>query len=161
VKKIGLDRVALQVQEAQDSAGMAFLLSQRFHHATTDAARSELVTKAGEEARKALDASRDALESLQNEGAVLADRVGSRLRHEPNLLADLAALDTPDVRALLAGLEALLPVAERVDASRGRAGESVVGGSAGFDVAEDLAQMIARLSLEIHGPASTVTGGRE
>jgi hypothetical protein len=71
------------------------------------------------------------------------------------------ALDTPDVRQLLAGLEALLPIAERVDAARGRAGAEVVGGSAGFDLAEDLVQLIARISLEVHGPGAAVTGARE
>lgn len=71
------------------------------------------------------------------------------------------ALDTPDVRQLLAGLEALLPVAERVDAARGRAGEVVIGGSAGLDLAEDMAQLIARISLEVHGPGEAVTGARE
>lgn len=70
-------------------------------------------------------------------------------------------LDTPDARELLAGLERLLPVAERLDASRGRSFGEVIGGSAGCDVAEDLAQLIARLSLEIHGPSGSVTEARE
>ena len=70
-------------------------------------------------------------------------------------------LDTPDVRALAAGLRELLPIAERIDAARGRALAEVVGGSAGLDLAEDLAQMVARLELEAFGPAASVTGGRE
>ena len=108
-------------------------------------------------AKEARENSRAIVRGLQALGALESDQAAAALAHP----IPFHALDTPDVRALLAGLEALLPVAERVDASRGRAGEAVIGGSAGFDVAEDLALMIARLSLEIHGPALTVTGGRE
>lgn len=64
-------------------------------------------------------------------------------------------------RALAAGLRELMPLAERIDAARGRALPEVVGGSAGLDLAEDLAQMVARLELEAYGPAAAVTGGRE
>ena len=108
-------------------------------------------------AKEARESARAIVGGLQALGAHEDKQAAAALSHP----IPFHALDTPDVRQLLAGLEALLPVAERVDASRGRAGESVIGGSAGFDVAEDLAQMIARLSLEIHGPALTVTGGRE
>ena len=73
----------------------------------------------------------------------------------------LRQLDTPDTRTLLAGVEALLPIAERIDAARGRALDRPVAGSAGLDLAEELAQLAARLQLEIHGPGERVTGGRE
>ena len=68
----------------------------------------------------------------------------------------LDKLDTPDVRALRDGLRALLPIAERVDASRGRALPPSMdvppGASRGHDVADSLAMFVARLDMEIKGP---------
>ena len=106
---------------------------------------------------EATENARAIVRGLQALGACESDQAAAALSHP----IPFHALDTPDVRDLLTGLERLLPVAERVDAARGRAGESVIGGSAGFDVAEDLAQMIARLSLEVFGPSEAVTKGRE
>lgn len=121
------------------------------------AARSAHSVEGEALANEATENARAIVRGLQALGACESDQAAAALSHP----IPFHALDTPDVRALLAGLEALLPVAERVDASRGRAGESVIGGSAGFDVAEDLAQMIARLSLEVFGPGEAVTGARE
>lgn len=73
----------------------------------------------------------------------------------------LHQLDTPDARALLAGLEELLPIAERVDARRGRTIRRKNGQAEGGDVAAYLNQLRHRLMLEIHGPGERVTGGRE
>lgn len=73
----------------------------------------------------------------------------------------LHQLDTPDARALLAGIEELLPIAERIDAARGRALERPVAGARGLDLAEALNQLRHRLRLEIHGPGAAITGGRE
>lgn len=141
-----LDRLQTHAIAALRAAQQAELMARRAGAGTVEA----LADEAAENARAIVG-------SLQALGAHEDKQAAAALAHP----IPFHALDTPEVRQLLAGLEALLPVAERVDVSRGRAGESVIGGSAGFDVAEDLAQLIARLSLEIHGPASTVTGGRE
>ncbi|MBB6054114.1 hypothetical protein [Armatimonas rosea] len=108
-------------------------------------------------AKEARENSRAVVRGLQTLGACESDQAAAALAHP----IPFHALDTPDVRQLLAGLEALLPVAERVDAARGRACAEVIGGSAGLDLAEDLVQLIARISLEIHGPGTEHTGGRE
>ncbi|WP_395089404.1 hypothetical protein [Armatimonas sp.] len=98
-------------------------------------------------AKEARENARAIVRGLQALGACESDQAAAALSHP----IPFHALDTPDVRALLAGLEKLLPVAERVDAARGRSLGSVIGGSAGCDVAEDLSLLIARLSLEAHG----------
>lgn len=148
---ISLDLVAAQVQEAQDAAGFAWQLSQRYFHATTDDARSELVTKAGQEARKALDASRDALEALQDAGAVLADRVA---KPASNPLAELARVENSrgEALALLDALCHALPLADALDQKRG---------DTGGDWEERIAELQSALKLELFGPGDRVTGGRE
>lgn len=114
--------------------------------------------RAAEELGTIRDAARRAAEELTKVCAALAvDRAPVDLSGA----VPFHQLDTPDVRALAAGLRELLPLAERIDAARGRALAEVVGGSAGLDLAEDLAQMVARLELEAYGPAASVTGGRE
>ncbi len=160
---ISLDLVAAQVQEAQDAAGFAWQLSQRYFRATTDDARAELVTKAGQEARKALDASREALETLQNAGAVLPDRAGSRPKQEPNPLAELARVENSrsEALALLDALRHALPLAEALDAKRGDVIDEPIGGSAGLVWGDRLVQAVCGLELELFGPSEAVTKGRE
>ena len=157
---INLDLVAAQVQEAQDSAGFAWQLSQRFHHATTDEARSELVTKASAEAKKATHAAREALETLQNAGAVLADRVA---KPASNPLAELARVENSrsEALALLDALRHALTLAEALDAKRGDVLPEPVGGYRGLVWGEDLVQLKSKLELELFGPSEMVTGSRE
>ena len=82
------------------------------------------------------------------------------LSSTPQPVEDLEALkglDTPAARELLSALESLLPLAERVDAQRGR----VVAEDApvepdetrGTDLAEALATIVLVLRLEVLGPA--------
>ena len=64
----------------------------------------------------------------------------------------LHLLDTPDTRELLERLQAALPVAERIDAARGRSLDKAFPGDAkGLDLADALASLIARLTTEVHG----------
>jgi hypothetical protein len=64
-------------------------------------------------------------------------------------------LDSPDVRALLTALEAAQVIAERVDASRGRAVAFDVplspGESRGTDLAEVISSLCYRLRDEVGG----------
>lgn len=148
-------RALAHLQVITRAAGNAWAAADRAGFVEDAAARGALIAECATEAKLALreaDAARNALASM---GAT------------PPPPLDLATaipldqLDTEDTRALLVGLGALLPIAERIDAARGRSLPEPVGGSAGVDLAEDLAQMIARLELEIYGPAASVTGGRE
>lgn len=158
-----LDWIAALVQQAQEGAGRAFLLLQRFPIATTEEARRDLALGAKEQAKNALDATGMALEALQGAGARLPDRKGSRPRPEPNPLAEMARAERsrPEALALLDALRTAFASAEALDLARGRSLEAPIAGSAGCDLAEDLAQLIARLELELYGPAQSVTGGRE
>lgn len=103
----------------------------------------------------ALDSLRQARGALREAGAT--PPVGAR----PPQPLPLHQLDTADTRALLAGVEALLPIAERIDAARGRAMEKPIAGRRGLDLAATVGELAARLRLEIHGPGERVTGGRE
>lgn len=68
-------------------------------------------------------------------------------------LRTLAALDTPEARELLAGLQSLLPLAEEVDAQRGRvAPPALPGEPTGTDYAESVAGLALRLLREVEGP---------
>ena len=157
---INLDLVAAQVQEAQDSAGFAWQLSQRFHHASSDEARSELVTKASAEAKKATHAAREALETLQNAGAVLADRVA---KPASNPLAELSRVENSrsEALALLDALRHALALAEALDAKRGDVLDEPVGGYRGLVWGDRLIQAVCGLELELYGPSEAVTKGRE
>ena len=64
----------------------------------------------------------------------------------------LHLLDTPDTRELLERLQAALPVAERIDAARGRSlNEAFPGDAKGLDLGDALAALIARMTTEVHG----------
>ena len=69
-------------------------------------------------------------------------------------LADLLALEgaRSDLLALAAGLRVLLPLAEKIDAARGRSLPDPVAGSCGLDLAEDLVQLLAQVELDLYGP---------
>lgn len=128
------------------------VLASRLHRAMRAARLAQLYGSQGDatgaelEARKAGDETQAALKTVLDRGGKV-----DTLPEPQDDLSVLMVLDSPNSRELLAGLKALLPVAERVDAERGRSLDEVVGGSAGLDLAEDLAQMIARISMEIHG----------
>ena len=139
-----LTRAATHAHAALKAAGLTAVMAKREGAAQTIPW-----------AESARESARAALGELLAAGAEVPDQAP-----DPAPIP-LHQLDTPDVRALAAGLRELLPIAERIDAARGRALPEVVGGSAGLDLAEDLAQMVARLELEAYGPAASVTGGRE
>lgn len=66
----------------------------------------------------------------------------------------LDALNTPDVRALLDAVRALVPLAERVDQARGRwYPDAPPTDTKGTDLAETLHQLACRLHLEAFGPS--------
>lgn len=116
------------------------------------------VAEADERLMLALGSLRGARGVLTDAGAAPTEAATSATRREP---VPLDRLDTPDVRALLTALEALLPVAERIDAHRGRSVGRVVGMTAGTDVAYRLGALVAGLRLDLFGPSDAVTGGRE
>jgi hypothetical protein len=145
---------ALDKLQTHATAGLdAALFSQGFHRRAMGHAGGQ----GYEMAKLATENLRAVVGILQDLGAHEDQQAKASLSNPiPFLL-----LDTPDVRELLSGLQSLLPVAERIDAARGRSLEAPVGGSLGCDLAEDLAQLIARLELELYGPSERVTGGRE
>ena len=148
-------RALAHIQIIIGATGQAWAAADRAGSVEDAAARRALLSECATEAKVAkqeADAAREALESLGGAPPPPLDL---------EVAIPLDQLDTPDTRALLIGLGALLPIAERIDAARGRSLPEPVGGSAGIDLAEDLAQLIARLELEIYGPSERVTGGRE
>ena len=93
----------------------------------------------------AVDAARSAVGALQQLGATF-----------PNMPAPvpipLHLLDTPDTRELLERLQAALPIAERIDAARGRSlDEAFPGDAKGLDLGDAVAALIARMTTEVHG----------
>jgi hypothetical protein len=127
----------------------------RAAHVHDASALSTLLAESASAAQKAVretDLAADAIQAL-----------GAQPLRDLDVSRDVALeqLDTPDTRALLVALSAALPIAERIDAARGRSLPEAMGGSAGTDLAEDIGLLIARLELEIHGPSDNVTGGRE
>lgn len=72
-------------------------------------------------------------------------------------LAQLAALDSPEARALFLALSHVQDLAEAVDAQRGRTLPEEVplqpGESRGTDYAETISNLAQRLKVEIFGPA--------
>lgn len=141
-----LDRLQTHAIAAMKASQHAELVARRLGRPDLE----EQIDQAAESARAVVG-------GLQALGAKADETTAAALAYPIPFLK----LDTPDVRELLAGLQVLLPVAERIDASRGRSLDEPVGGSAGCDIAEDLAQLIARLELELWGPGAGVTGGRE
>lgn len=68
-------------------------------------------------------------------------------------LSDLSALHSlgPDMSELRQLLGQALSVAERIDESRGRSYPEPVGGSCGWDLAEEVNQLLARVELDSGG----------
>lgn len=149
--RLDLSRVAAFLRQCQDAAGQAWTAS-----VAADSARAE---EAASKAQEAADRALGVLARLGVEmGADEADAPGASLS-----LSELAALERvrDEAQSLAAGLRALLPLAERIDAARGRSLPEPVAGSAGLDLAEDLVQLLSRVELDLYGPGAALTGARE
>jgi len=111
------------------------------------------------DARATIEIARDSAYSA----ARLAVKAGAKSPGPPPTeesrfsLRALASLDSPEARELHRRLAELLPLAERVDDSRGRTMgpeyEPQPGESRGTDVAETLSLLVLRLRNETIGPA--------
>lgn len=114
----------------------------------------ELAARAGKDAGQALAI-------LKQLGGTVAD--GRKPAPPVNPLAELSRLERSrtEALALLEALRAALPAAEALDEARGDVLPAPVLGSRGLVWSEDLVQMVARLELELFGPAGSVTGSRE
>jgi hypothetical protein len=141
-RRAALDKAATVALEAERLAGD--LAAMYLFHGQDEAAHI-----AGDCANRCMDAVRLAVRAG---AADPVERKGDAQRLD---LRDLAALDTPQARALLAGLRELLPLAEVVDAQRGRSvGEEVPlqpDESRGTDLAETISEMVLRLRRECEG----------
>lgn len=127
------------VVAAQESALTAYALCQRSNPAA-----------ASDAAQDAADKATDALRRLRAAGAPPEAFDGVP---DSNPLR-LDQLDTPDVRALLDGVAALLPLAEKVDQARGRwYPDAPASDTKGTDLAETLHLLACRLHLEVYGPS--------
>lgn len=138
-----LDEMLERLQTADLDLQAGLLLSVR-----GDQAASESHLRA---ALRGVEALGDRLRSL---GAV-------SVKSKPWPTLDLLQLDTPDTRELLAGLEALVPVAERIDRARGRVVALRSGKTFPGDLGAQLGQLKSRVALEVRGPGGGVTGGLE
>ncbi len=108
------------------------------------------VSKAEEAAEEAAGKAGDTLRRLRLAG-VPAEAL-SNVTAAPPLRLD--QLDTPDVRALLDGIIALVPLAEKVDQARGRwYPDAPATDTKGTDLAETLHLLACRLHLEAFGPS--------
>jgi hypothetical protein len=96
-------------------------------------------------------------EGLQRAGRLLAplaensgETTEKQRTPEDFSLADLSALENvkPDLETLRTLLGQALTVAERIDEARGRSYPEPVGGSCGWDFAEEVNQLLARVQLE-------------
>ncbi len=69
-------------------------------------------------------------------------------------LSDLSALHSlgPDLTELRGLLGQALSVAERIDEARGQSYPESIGGSCGWDLAEEVNQLLARVELDSSGP---------
>jgi hypothetical protein len=136
-----LDQIAARVDAAMKSALVCSMLLAL----PPDEGRTAHAKK---EADKAKEAAGNALALLSREGA--------RPAHLPAPKdIPLELLDTPENRELLAALDAVVALAEKVDAQRGRSlPESArlhPDDTLGVDLAEDLNQIRARVYMEVHG----------
>ena len=153
VADLNLSHVMALLVEAQQSAGVAYGLTR-------------LPGKSEEAARRINDAQeavQTAMRRLVAAGVEVPTKTPSPVADPLSLssLASLASLsrlremDTPDARALLAGLSELLPVAERIDKERGHWFERAPAtDTKGTDIAEAIHSLICRLPLELSRPRS-------
>lgn len=136
-----LDQIAGRVDSAMKSAlTCSMLLSLPPDEGRTAQAKKE--------ADRAKESAGNALGMLQREGARPA-----ALPAPKDIPLEL--LDTPENRELLAALDAVVALAEKVDAQRGRslpeAARLHPDDTRGIDLAEDLNQIRARVYMEVHG----------
>jgi hypothetical protein len=138
-------------------------LDRAIRHADTAMAAAARMLSAcpdalNDDAEFCLTATNDTYNALIDAGATPP---GGRTKDRAFGLDSLATLDSPEARGLLAGLSALLPLAEAVDARRGytvaEGTPLLPGESHGTDLAEEISTLTLRLSTEIHGPQT----GRE
>jgi hypothetical protein len=103
-----------------------------------------------EQAQAALDAVKQAQRHLP-ETATKRRQTGND--SEGFSLSDLSALESvkPDLETLRGLLGQALTVAERIDEARGRSYPEPVGGSCGWDFAEEVNQLLARVELDSGG----------
>lgn len=138
-----LDAIATRVDAAIKAALLAHMAVRRPTH------RPEDLKYAQDQAMEAVNASKAA-------GAIL-QQLGARPTTLPATPEGIPIhlLDTPNVRALLAALDAAVAAAELVDAERGLSNpESMRLGPSDtlvVDLAEDINQIRARVYLEVHG----------
>lgn len=136
-----LDQIASRVDGAMKSALVCSMLLDL----PADEGRT---AQAKREADKAKEAAGNALSMLTQEGARI-----SPLPVSGGI--PLALLDTPANRELLAALETAVRLAEVVDKERGlslpESARLHPGDSLGVDLAEEIAQIAARVRLEVHG----------
>ena len=148
VADLDLSRVMALLVEAQQSACVAYGLTR-------------LPGKSEEAARRINDAQEAVQTAMRRLVAAGVEVPNQTPRTKPadafslSALSSLASLDTPDARALLAGLSDLLPVAERLDKERGHWYENApASDTKGTDLAEAVHALICRLELELSGPRS-------
>lgn len=99
----------------------------------------------------------EALQGARRTLAGLLPDTSTAPKPEALSLSDLAALETvrPDLQELRQLLGKALSVAERIDEARGKSYPDPIGGSCGWDFAEEVNQLLARVELEI-GPKGKV-----
>ncbi|MES2463620.1 MAG: hypothetical protein V4671_23850 [Armatimonadota bacterium] len=141
--------------EATDQAALtrAYRAVRRAHEHISLAGLSlfqKNIHEAQEHRLEAQGAAAEALGTLRDLKAETAEPV------LPVRPLDLLQLDTPDSRRLLALLEEAQAVADRVDASRGRALPADIplqpGESRGTDLAESISYIALRVRGEVRGP---------
>ena len=137
-----LDRAAALCGQAEALALTARAFVRHSRHQEAEQSASDAAAAAGE--------ARLALESL---GAAEPANV-------PSNPVPLHLLDTAEARELHRRLDELLPLADALDARRGRQ-INLRGRVEGSDVRQTLGRLVARLQLEVYGPGVAVTGGRE
>jgi hypothetical protein len=105
-----------------------------------------------EQAQAALDAVKQAQRHLPEPSAE-GRKTHESARVEDFSLSDLSALESvkPDLESLRTLLGQALTVAERIDQARGRSYPEPVGGSRGWDFAEEVNQLLARVELDSGG----------
>ncbi len=147
-----IERSAIKDQGALDNAAR---LALETGNAAATVRRLATTEEVKDAAQEAICLSNDTMNACIKAGA--APPMGRPAPRGDKLdLSALVQLDTPDARELLVLLERAQAVAERVDASRGRAFPAgtplLPGESLGTDLAESLSLITLRVRLEVEGP---------
>ncbi|WP_309709880.1 hypothetical protein [Armatimonas sp.] len=118
-------------------------------------------TKGTELAGEASEALRIVCCGLEVLGAT--DKSQTAVAKPVNPLAEFSRVEASrsQAMALREALEGCLQPAEDLDIARGNVLAESVNGWRGTEWNDRLVQMISEIELELYGPASTVTGGRE